>query len=99
MVRIFTLILFLFLSLQLQAQCWKKVSASKDSYYGPGHTLAIHTDGSLWAFGNNSSGELGDGTTTNQQGPIQIGADRNWAEVFAMQGVSYGLKTDGTLLG
>ena len=28
------------------------------------HTLALKNDGTVWAWGNNSSGQLGDGTTT-----------------------------------
>lgn len=31
---------------------------------GPAHTLALDTNGHVWSWGNNSSGELGDGTKT-----------------------------------
>ena len=37
-------------------------AASIDAGYG--HSLAIKTDGSLWVWGNNGSGQLGDGTIT-----------------------------------
>jgi len=36
------------------------------------HSLAIKNDGSLWAWGSNLCGELGDGTTTNSKIPIQV---------------------------
>ncbi len=31
-----------------------------------GHSLAIRNDGSLWTWGYNAFGELGDGTTTTR---------------------------------
>jgi len=36
------------------------------------HTMAIDEFGNLWVFGNNSSGQLGDGTTTNKSTPVQL---------------------------
>ena len=39
---------------------------------GYAHTTAIKTDGSLWAWGNNGSGQLGDGTPTTRNVPVKI---------------------------
>ena len=39
---------------------------------GAAHTLAVRTDGTLWAWGSNSSGQLGDGTTESRLYPIMI---------------------------
>lgn len=36
------------------------------------HVLAIKTDGSLWAWGSNHRGQLGDGTTENRNVPVKI---------------------------
>jgi len=36
------------------------------------HTLAIRSDNSLWAWGRNGTGQIGNGTTTNQYYPIRI---------------------------
>ena len=36
------------------------------------HSLAIESDGSVWAWGLNSAGQLGDGTTTNRTSPIKV---------------------------
>lgn len=38
-----------------------------------GSTFAVRTDGTLWAWGNNASGRLGDGTTTLRALPVQVG--------------------------
>jgi hypothetical protein len=36
------------------------------------HTCAIKQDGSLWCWGRNDSGQLGDGTNTDKNAPVQI---------------------------
>ncbi len=70
---------------------WASVSA------GSSHTVAIKTDGVLYAWGMNSSGQLGDGTTSHKQTPIQVGFDTDWASVSAGYTHTVALKTDGTL--
>ena len=39
---------------------------------GSNHSVILKTDGSLWSVGNNSKGQLGDGTTNDQNFSIQI---------------------------
>ena len=39
---------------------------------GVAHTVVLKSDGTVWAFGNNSFGQLGDNTTTNSSIPIQV---------------------------
>ena len=36
------------------------------------HTVALKSDGTVWAWGYNGDGELGDGTTTNKLSPVQV---------------------------
>ena len=39
---------------------------------GSSHTAVIKTDGSLWTWGNNDYGQLGDGTTEDRYTPVKI---------------------------
>ena len=70
---------------------WKNISC------GNFHTLAIRNDGTLWAWGSNEYGQIGNGTTQNQETPIQIGLDSDWDEVNTGYHFSVGKKKDGTL--
>jgi len=70
---------------------WKTVSA------GQYHTVAIQTDGTLWAWGCNEFGQVGNGTTTNRTSPVKIGTDTNWKSVSAGNDHTVAIKTDGTL--
>lgn len=72
-------------------QCFQQISA------GGYHSLAIKSDGTLWGWGTNSSGELGTGTMTNSLIPIQIGTDSDWQSVHARGDFSAAIKTNGTL--
>jgi alpha-tubulin suppressor-like RCC1 family protein len=45
--------------------------------------MAIREGGTLWAWGFNGHGRLGDGTTTNRSSPIQIQTGTTWTSVSA----------------
>jgi alpha-tubulin suppressor-like RCC1 family protein len=47
----------------------KSISQISTSGY---HTLAVTTDGKVYAWGSNNRGELGDGTTTNRSTPVAV---------------------------
>ena len=61
--------------------------------------FAIKTDGTLWGWGDNAKGQLGDGTTTTRSSPVQIGALTNWSLITAGAQQAHAIKTDGTLWG
>ena len=54
---------------------WKQISA------GSTFCTAVKMDGSLWAWGLNTYGTLGQGNTTSYSSPVQIGAFTNWRSV------------------
>ena len=37
------------------------------------HSIGLKSDGTLWAWGDNSDGQLGDGTAVDKWVPVQIG--------------------------
>ena len=39
---------------------------------GDAHTLALKTNGEVWAWGGNSNGQLGNNTTTQSNAPVQV---------------------------
>jgi alpha-tubulin suppressor-like RCC1 family protein len=62
------------------------------------HTCVRQTDGSLWCWGNNSAGQLGDGTMQDKSSPVQVTAlGMDVAEVAAGLDHTCARKTDGTL--
>ena len=63
-----------------------------------GHTCAVKTDGTLWCWGSNLEGRLGDGTSTQRLVPTQeYTAADNWRSVSAGHDHTCAVKTDGTL--
>ena len=78
---------------------WSSNSAHLTAGYsasGSG-SLAIKTDGTLWAWGYNGQGRLGLGNTTSYSSPVQVGALTTWAFVRLGKGSAAAIKTDGTL--
>jgi len=61
------------------------------------HTVALCDNGSIWAWGSNLSGELGNSTTTNSGTPVQVGNSTDWVSVAAGNGFTIAQKTDGSL--
>ncbi|MCH8844551.1 MAG: beta-propeller fold lactonase family protein [SAR324 cluster bacterium] len=61
------------------------------------HTVAIKNDGTLWVWGGNNFGQLGDGTTTATATPTKLGTDSDWLAVEAGNSFTIAIKDDGTL--
>lgn len=72
---------------------WAQVSA------GRSHTSAVKTDGTLWSWGDNQVGALGDGTIIAKNSPVQIGLLTDWRQVSVGDLFAMATKSDGTLWG
>jgi len=72
---------------------WSQIGASS----GGSHTIALKRDGTLWAWGENDYGQLGDGTFIDRRSPVQTGADTDWTRISAGGFHTMALKSDGTL--
>jgi alpha-tubulin suppressor-like RCC1 family protein len=70
---------------------WTGVSA------GSAHSLGTRANGSAWAWGNNTSGRLGDGTATARSSPVSVvGGFTDWTGVSAGNFHSLGTRADGS---
>ncbi len=61
------------------------------------HILALDTEGNLYAWGSNSYGQLGDGTTNFSSTPIQIMSGTKFVDVATTIDSSMALDSDGNL--
>jgi alpha-tubulin suppressor-like RCC1 family protein len=70
---------------------WKAVATA-----GP-HSVALKRDGTLWSWGNNWAGQLGDGTTNSSRVPVRVGSSTNWIRIWANLIENVGQQSDGSL--
>ena len=70
---------------------WIKICA------GGNYSLALKSNGTLWAWGENRMGQLGIGNTNDTSVPMQVGQDYDWTEVSAGLRHTLALKSDGSL--
>jgi alpha-tubulin suppressor-like RCC1 family protein len=66
---------------------------------GNGQTIAMLADGSIWSWGNNQRGQLGDGTTTSSDVPVRVRVPAGVTFVTVSSGgyASYAIDTSGRL--
>ena len=69
---------------------WKTISTKNM------HTVGVKSDGTLWTWGANTDGQLGDNSIIDRWTPVPIGTDK-WTAVSAGIIHTMALKSDGTL--
>jgi alpha-tubulin suppressor-like RCC1 family protein len=71
---------------------WKQVSS------GGSHTGAIKSDGTLWTWGYNSTGQLGNNSASARSSPGTVsGGGTTWSKISCGSSTTIAIKTDGTL--
>ncbi len=71
---------------------WSAVAA------GSNFAMALRSDGTLWTWGDNTSGELGNGSTgTNVTVPTQVGSFTTWTAIAAGSNFAMAIASDGSL--
>jgi alpha-tubulin suppressor-like RCC1 family protein len=76
----------------LNTSDWTKASL------GPSHAAAIKNNGTLWTWGSNCYGQLGDGTYTHRSQPVQEAHNyTDWIDVCCMYHSTFGLRSDGSV--
>src|SRR5690606_34720449 len=71
---------------------WTAVMASHEGY-----SAGLKQDGTLWAWGSNFSGQLGNATMIDQTAPIQVGSDNDWVQVAVGAAHTIAVKQNGTI--
>ena len=79
--------------IQIPGTTWSKLAHGHSIYYA---NAAIKTDGTLWMWGYNENGELGQNSRDERSSPVQV-PGTNWDEVSCSSYCTLASKTDGTL--
>ena len=80
--------------IQIPGTTWRSVSATRfNNNFG---VFATKTDGTLWSWGYNGNGQLGQNNQLEYSSPVQIPGN-TWSSISASQQHSLATKTDGTL--
>ncbi len=69
---------------------WERVAT------GVNHTCGIKTNGTLYCWGSNNAGQLGNGTNEPHYQPEKVGNDSNWRDMALGSSNTCAIKTDGS---
>jgi alpha-tubulin suppressor-like RCC1 family protein len=96
-------------SMMLKAKAWKpgqpESGVARGDYSitgavaaGANHTLALKPDGTVWAWGYNGYGQLGNNSNTSSSSPVQVTGLSDVVAIAAGALHSLAVKADGTVL-
>jgi alpha-tubulin suppressor-like RCC1 family protein len=77
------------------ADDWAAISAGSSST--PAHSLALKSDGSLWAWGSNSSRQLGLQYSSGELSPVRVDTANDWVAASAGVDHTLAVRANGTL--
>lgn len=77
----------------------RKITAYNNTYSGDCSYYALKQDGSVWAWGNNEYGRLGDGTTTYRSQAVQTDISEKVVDVIGQHFYAVLLTESGNLYG
>ena len=64
--------------------------------FGTNQVIGLKQNGTIWTWGDNFQGQLGDGTLNSHYFPTQLGTDTDWKDIMTSASI-LALKTNGTL--
>ncbi|MFJ9827651.1 hypothetical protein ACIRSU_25305 [Streptomyces sp. NPDC101160] len=79
------------------APCPKPLDNVIEADAGDWHNIALRTDGTVWAWGDNGVGQLGDGTNEGRSAPVRVGSLTDVTAIAAGDNYSLALRSDGTV--
>jgi alpha-tubulin suppressor-like RCC1 family protein len=76
---------------------WSKISAANGYLFETRHNLAIKDNGTLWAWGANEYGQLGNGLTADTSVVVQVGTGitGNWLSADCGELMCAGIRAEG----
>ncbi len=82
-------------------QVWNSAQGTSSGFSaissGSAHNIGLKNDGTVWAWGKNGLGQLGDGTSSNRLTPVQVVGLSGIIAIVAGYNHSLALKSDGTV--
>ena len=72
-----------------------QASTTPGAALGASHTLLLRNDGTIWAWGGNASGQVGDGTKTQRSVPVIVAGVMGVTSLAAGQSHTVALTSDG----
>lgn len=77
----------------------RKIAAYNNTYFDDDRCYALKTDGTVWAWGQNNYGQLGDGTTTYRSQAVQVDISEKVVDVISRSDYTVFLTESGNLYG